>query len=298
MPSSSAFSRIQEELHQGHGTRKQLYVNLEKELGGKHVIAFFTSFIWPVTITDQDPDMIEEALERMPDDGKEIVLLINSPGGEGIAAERIVNVCRSYSAGGSFSVIVPRRAKSAATMICFGANKIGMSRTSELGPVDPQIIVSNENGQQSVHAAHEIIESYEDLMNKANKTRGRVEPYLQQLARFDAKDVRRVRSAQALSASITIKCLKTGAMANRSQAYIEKKIKPFLDPTYTKMHSRPIHYDVAQACGLPVELYDQKIPIWSLVSVIYTRLNHFCNNQASKAVETVDDLFMAPMPTL
>jgi hypothetical protein len=114
MPAKSVFSHIQDEINQGHGTRKHLYVELEKLLGGKHVLAFFTSFVWPVTISDQDPDMIEEALERLPSDGKEVVLIINSPGGEGVAAERIVNVLRSYSPGNTFSVIVPRKAKSAA----------------------------------------------------------------------------------------------------------------------------------------------------------------------------------------
>src|SRR5271169_4351665 len=106
----SIFNRIQAEINQGHETRRRLYVDLEKELGGKHVVAFFTSFVWPVTISDADPDMIEEAVEKFPDDGQEIVLIISSPGGEGIAAERIVNVCRSYSAGNTFSVIVPRKA--------------------------------------------------------------------------------------------------------------------------------------------------------------------------------------------
>ena len=288
------FGRVQDEIHQGHGTRKHLYTALEKELGNKHVIAFFTSFYWPVTISDADPDMIEEALGRLPDDGRELVLMINSPGGEGIAAERIVNVCRSYGTGNRFSVIVPRKAKSAATLVCFGAHKIGMSKTSELGPVDPQILVYDDKGQAtSVHAAREIIESYEDLMNKANKTKGRVEPYLQQLARFDAKDIRRIRSAQALSVSISLKCLKTGIMSKYSMASTENRIKPFLDPTYTKMHSRPIWCDVAQQCGLPVELYDLKSPVWSLISELYMRLNLFCNSHASKAVETVSDLYQA-----
>ncbi len=293
----SVFDQIQEEIGQGHNTRKRLYADLEAALDGRHVVAFFTSFVWPVTIAEADPDMIEQALAGIPTDGKDIVLLINSPGGEGVAAERIVNVCRSYSSSGSFSVIVPRRAKSAATMICFGAKDIGMGRTSELGPVDPQIVVTNDDGQpMSVHAAHEIIESYEDLMRKANRTRGRVEPYLQQLARFDAKDIRRVRSAQELSASISITCLKTGSMLKRSQTQIERMIKPFLDPTYTKTHSRPIYHDLAKQCGLPVTVYQPRDPVWVLVSALYTRLNQFCSRHASKVVETRDELFAAPIP--
>jgi len=133
-------------------------------------------------------------------------------------------------------------------------------------------------------------------MSKANRTKGRVEPFLQQLARFDAKDIRRIRSAQALSSSISIKCLKTGVMAKKSTAAIEKKLKPFLDPTYTKMHSRPIHYDVAQQCGLPITLHDLRSPIWLTVSALYMRLNHYCTSHASKAIETVNDLFSAPIP--
>ena len=87
-------------------------------------------------------------------------------------------------------MIVPKMAKSAATMICFGADRILLGPTSELGPIDPQIPKRDESGKVvDYQAAHEIIEAYEELLTKANTTRGRVEPYLQQLARFDAREV-------------------------------------------------------------------------------------------------------------
>ena len=85
-------------------------------------------------------------------------------------------------------------------------------------------------------------------------------------------------------------------MARKSHATIEKNLKPFLDPSYTKMHSRPIHHDVAAKCGLPIELHDLRSPVWTLVSELYMRLNQFCTNHASKAIETVNDLFQAPIP--
>jgi ClpP class serine protease len=148
------------------------------------VLAFFTSFFCPVVIQDNDADMIEEVLRNTDMDGRELVLLLNSPGGDGLAAERIVNICRSYSSG-SFSVVVPKMAKSAATMICFGAKSILMSQTSELGPVDPQVPIRDDSGKVvDYQAAHEVIEAYNDLMRKANTTQGKVEPYLQQLARI------------------------------------------------------------------------------------------------------------------
>jgi ClpP class serine protease len=128
------------------------------------------------------------------------MLLLNCPGGDALAAERIVNICRSFSKDGKFSVIVPKMAKSAATMVCLGAQSIDMSKTSELGPIDPQIKVS----EGVYYAAHEIIESYNDLIRKANTTKGKVDPYLQQLYRFDATQIRWIRSAQDLSKSIAV----------------------------------------------------------------------------------------------
>jgi hypothetical protein len=79
-----------------------------------------------------------------------------------------------------------------------------MSKTAELGPIDPQIKVA----EGVYYAAHEIIESYNDLVTKANKTKGNLDPYLQQLYRFDATQIRWIKSAQDLSKSIAISVLR------------------------------------------------------------------------------------------
>src|SRR5713226_4749605 len=204
---SMAYGHVQEEVNQGHSLRKKLYEKIESDLGkNKRVVAFFMSFTWPVLLQDSDADMLEEALHNLKGglNGKELVLILNSPGGEALPAERIVNICRSFG-NRKFSVIVPKMAKSAATMICFGADEIGMSQTSELGPIDPQIPIDDEHGHSTHYlAAHEILESYKELMDKANRTRGRTDPYLQQLLRFDARDIRRIVSAQQLSESIAV----------------------------------------------------------------------------------------------
>lgn len=43
---------------------------------------------------------------------------------------------REYSKQGSFSVLTPYRAHSAATVISLGADEIIMTEKSELGPID------------------------------------------------------------------------------------------------------------------------------------------------------------------
>ncbi|MGB9804928.1 SDH family Clp fold serine proteinase, partial [Desulfofundulus sp.] len=127
-----AISRIRLEEKQGHETRKHLLVELENELGHP-VLTFFTSFRYPVMIEDEDVKVLEDVLQRIDTSGG-FALIINSPGGDALAAERIIRICRSYSGTGEYWAIVPGKAKSAATMICFGASKIFMGAASELGP--------------------------------------------------------------------------------------------------------------------------------------------------------------------
>ena len=292
-----AFSRLQDEVVQGPATRRPLYERLEKDLGsGSRVVAFFTSFTWPVLIDDQDADMLEETLRNTITSGDRLVLLLNSPGGDALAAERIVNVCNGFS-NGSFSVIVPKMAKSAATMVCLGASEIGMSRNSELGPIDPQILVPGEQGQQARYlAAHEIRRSFESLMQQAVEGAGRIEPLLQQLSRYDARDMEWIRSQQELSKSITIKLLKNGALNSLADEEIETHIRPFLDPAFTKAHGRPIYHDVAKRCGLNIKLYPLKDSFWGAVWELYVRLRHVVTDPSrgiSKIVESSKETYTA-----
>ncbi len=201
---SQTYGQVLEETRQGPSTRTDLYEKLEKALGNKYiVVSFFTMFGHPrVLLQDSDADMLEELLQNCDLKNRELLLVLNCPGGEALAAERIITICRSFSSDKGYSVMVPKQAKSAATMICLGAKQIMMSTTSELGPIDPQI-----GYRDSQYAAHEILESYEDLIRKATRTRGRIEPYLQQLNRFDARDIRWIRSAQQLSESIALRAL-------------------------------------------------------------------------------------------
>lgn len=68
---------------------------------------------------------------------KDVLLILNSPGGYIGPAYFISKCCKEYS--NLFCVAIPRRAKSAATLISLGADQIHMGSISELGPIDPQI---------------------------------------------------------------------------------------------------------------------------------------------------------------
>ena len=299
---SSAFAirRLQEEVSQGHSTRRPLYQELEKNLGkNARLVAFFTSFRWPVLIQDNDADMLEEVLQNTLGKGDRLVLLLNSPGGEALAAERIVNVCQSFGQG-EFSVIVPKMAKSAATMVCLGATEVGMSLTSELGPIDPQIPIRDDQGRVTRHiAAHEIRRSFDKLVRLASSTKGRIEPFLQQLSRYDSREIEWIISQQELSESIALKLLKSGTLRKLNQAKIKAQIKPFLDPTFTKVHGRPIYHDLAKKCGLKMKLYDLRSPFWRTLWGLYARIDHLLTSPArgiAKLIESADESYSVSIP--
>ena len=183
-------------------------------------------------------------------------------------------------------------AKSAATMVCFGSDEIMLSKTSELGPIDPQILIRNDQGQPiRYQPAHEILESYQELLASAVSVKGRIEPFLQQLARYDARDLRNIRSAQDLSTSVAVNMLKRGMLRKKSTAQIRKLIRPFTDPKTMKDHGRPVFFEMSKKCGLNVQLVDNKSVMWRSVWELYLRLNHLTFTSASKVIETVDESY-------
>jgi len=121
MKNEPIIKQVLNERQQGPITRKYLLAALEKELG-RTVLVFFTSFAYPVMIEDDDADIIEGLIQKS-NNSKGIALVINSPGGIGLSAERIINICRHYSGTGEYWAVVPNKAKSAATMICLGASQ-------------------------------------------------------------------------------------------------------------------------------------------------------------------------------
>lgn len=100
-----------------------------------HVLIQFDETI----MTRVDADNIYASLKYwQPEGKKDILLVLYSFGGRIASAYLISKLCREFAAK-KFLVAVPRQAKSAATLICCGADEIHMGSLSELGPIDPQI---------------------------------------------------------------------------------------------------------------------------------------------------------------
>jgi hypothetical protein len=91
------------------------------------------------SIDSFDLDQVFTSLQEVnPQHDKDVVLFILSTGGAGEPAYQISKICKSFSRE-KFIVVVPRYAKSAATLIAIGADEIHMGPLGQLGPIDPQI---------------------------------------------------------------------------------------------------------------------------------------------------------------
>ena len=123
--------------------RQKLIKDIQSELQTRFLIedvklvTYITNFAMPNSqIQQPDISPIEDMLTKMKR-SKNLFMMIDSPGGDSDIAQKIIKMCRNRC--DCFYTIVPSEAKSAATMICLGSDKIFMGYLSELGPIDPQI---------------------------------------------------------------------------------------------------------------------------------------------------------------
>jgi ClpP class serine protease len=120
-------------------------------------------------INDSDSIQIEDML-RLSNVYDGLDLILNSSGGYALSAERIINVCKTYITKNrlkEFRVIVPRAAKSAATMVALGADKTLLCDNAELGPIDPQLVLVGNTGIPFTKPAFLIRQALDELLMKS-----------------------------------------------------------------------------------------------------------------------------------
>jgi hypothetical protein len=118
--------------------RIELIKQIEQKRKSK-VITYFTSDRQnlAVSIASDIIPMFHDHILSFPEKEREkIDLFLYSRGGDSNVPWTLVSMIREYCKKGSFSVLVPFRAHSAATVISLGADEIIMTKKGELGPID------------------------------------------------------------------------------------------------------------------------------------------------------------------
>lgn len=91
-------------------------------------------------------------------EGNPVALVIDSPGGYAKCAFQVASLLRRRC--GNFVAVVPQYAKSAATLLALGADRIILGEDAELGPLDAQYI---DTGSEEIRSALDEVQSLERL---------------------------------------------------------------------------------------------------------------------------------------
>jgi len=261
--------------------RKPLIQNLQKLLNGAKVITYIASSVHPIPmIMSQDIPLFEDLL-RSCDGADEGYLIINSPGGDGNVAEKMITMCRQRFTK-SFKVIVPNFAKSAATMVALGSDKILMGYLAELGPIDPQL---GSPYAGSLIPARSFIDGLEMIRRNIKEKGDQVQMYLPMLSKIEPHVIAQCQSAIDGAREFAEKWLKE-CMLKDTPEQAKEVARALSEGVKYKTHGKVIDYTEAHdILKLNVEKILQKSEIWNNVWELYCSSILFLQQQGPAAAK-------------
>jgi len=200
----------------GAPIRQELIRSIQEKKKNTKIITYFSKYGHPAAMINPDDTKPIDDLLRSIDFAENLELIIHSSGGLPENARKIIKMCREYCK--NFTIVVPDAAKSAATIIALGADKIIMGNTSELGPIDPQFIIPVPTQQgiiQQVRPAWAIVRGFEETIKDAIDENGKIKvAYIPILNNVDISLVKEAREAMKNAKRIAEEFLKNGMLRN------------------------------------------------------------------------------------
>lgn len=193
--------------------------------------------------------------------GEDLDLLLHTGGGDIDAAEKLITMVRNRAGAGELRVVVPDFAKSAGTLMVLGADLVVMSDTSELGPIDPQITLSDSNGNRIPHSIQSYLDAYEEHTATLKKDPGNVAAQIL-LGKFDPATIKLFQAARTRAQELAESLLKRGMFRNGGNH--TQTASELLDTKRWQSHAQMISWEDAQhpKIGLRVEYLSPKSDEW------------------------------------
>ena len=178
-----------------------------------------------------------QALSDIPDGPLDV--LLHSPGGSPSATESIVHLLRARFSPIRF--LVPHTAKSAATMLALSGNEILLGEGAELGPIDPQFQIVNQQKQTTVPAGAAISQFqriHEEIVSNPQKLRG----WLPLISQYGPSFLQECQNAIDLSETLVANWLQEYMLHGEQEAKsrAEKVAQWLANHTNFNTHSRPV----------------------------------------------------------
>jgi ClpP class serine protease len=193
--------------------------------------------------------------------GEPIDLMLHTCGGDVDACEKLVGLIHANVVDSPFRVVIPDLAKSAGTLMALGASTILMSDTSELGMIDPQFPMKDNQGSEIWHSVIAYLEA-RDEHAEALTANPKDPVALLMLDHFDAKVVQKFRGIRDRVRTFAEDLLKRRGLPASTIS------QELMSPSRWKTHGQPINHADAAQLGLPVEYvptsHDRWMRYWKL----------------------------------
>ena len=264
------------------------------------------------SITEEDVQGLMEVVHGLH--GKDLDLIIHSPGGSAEAAEAVVHYLRAKF--DHIRVIVPHAAMSAATLVACAANQVVMGKQSSLGPIDPQYILSDQFGRIQAVPAQAILDQFTRAKQECRDP-ALLGAWAPMLGQYGPALLVQCENALKLAENLAAAWLRTwmlsGTKGKRGAIKARSIAKALRDHTRFKSHARHISRDQAKTMGLIIMDLESDQTLQDLVlSVFHATTQAFDNpsgavkiieNQLGKAFvkvhRTIQVPFqMVPAPTM
>lgn len=250
-------------MHAERYRRQDLIKHIQKRWGRQLVC-----YVSGITALINRDDILGfvDLLHNVPRDGN-LDLLLHTGGGDIDAAEKLLSMVRTVVGTGSLRVIVPDFAKSAGTLIALGADKIVMSDTSELGPIDPQITLNDGHGNLIPHSVQSYLDAYtahsESLQRNPNDVVARI-----MLAKLDPATVKLFEAVRDRAKKFAEEHLNRW-MFQTKKGNFTKIAAELIDTKRWLSHGQMISWQDAQQMGLLVDYFDFKSEEWQSYWQLY-----------------------------
>jgi Serine dehydrogenase proteinase len=222
------------------------------------VIMPYSLNVFEELVFDADPD-------------QDLHLLLDTPGGDGEAAVRLVRSAQARCA--ELTVIIPDQAKSAGTILALGAHQILMGPTSDLGPIDPQLPVE---GSANLVSAKDILAALSAAETAVQENPETYPLHSALLSDVTALMIQQARSALARSEDLMHEALKSNPDRNEDEvAHMCSVLKePLID--VPKSHGAILGEEDAEKLGLPITFADPRSDQWQIIWRLW--MKYWSNN--------------------
>ena len=240
------YSRVLNE-RSGASIRQDLIKKLQNKKTNTKIITYISKYGHPAAMINPDDTKPIDDLLRSVGETENLELIIHSSGGLPENARKIVKMCRACCK--NFTIIVPDAAKSAATIIALGADKIIMGNTSELGPIDPQFLIPLPTPQgiiQQIRPAWTIVKGFEGTIKDAVDENGKIKvSYIPILNNIDMSLVKEAAAAMENAKRIAEEFLKDGMLTDDKEK-AEKTAKALAFAEKYTLHAHLIDWREAR----------------------------------------------------